>query len=211
MIKTKNLKFKEILHYPDIEIEENKMNFIIGKSGVGKSVLLKMFNKTNDSQETMISISGKDLQSYDPIELRRDFLLCGQNVFLFPGTIESNFTEFYKLRNEALPSISTMQEFLDLVVLPMTPKQSVDQLSGGERQRVYLAIFISMARKAILLDEPSASLDSETSITFMNHLKEYCSKNSITAIIITHNETLSEQFADKTIHLENLRNEVQNG
>lgn len=211
MIKTKNLKFKDLLKYPDIAIEKNKMNFIIGKSGVGKTVLLKMFNKTNDVERDMITIDGKDINTLDPIELRRDFILCGQSVFLFPGTIESNFIEFYKLRHESLPSISTMQNFLDLVVLPMKPEHSVDQLSGGEKQRVYLAIFISLARKAILLDEPSSALDTETSVTFMNNLKQYCSDNSITTIIITHNETLPKQFSDNTIHLENLRNEVQNG
>lgn len=74
-------------------------------------------------------------------------------------------------------------------------------LSGGERQRVFLAIFLSAMPKVLLLDEPTAALDEQTSETLLYNLKQFCSQNNISVVCVCHNGELVRQFADQEIRL----------
>ena len=74
-------------------------------------------------------------------------------------------------------------------------------LSGGERQRVFLAIFLSAMPKVLLLDEPTAALDEQTSETLLHNLKQFCSQNNISVVCVCHNGELVRQFADQEIRL----------
>lgn len=211
MIKTNNLNFKDILFYPDMEIESNKLTFIVGKSGVGKSALIRIFNATNNVSNNSVFIDGIDINSVEPITLRRDLLLCGQNVYLYPGTILDNFKEIYKLRNEAMPTVETLEKFLELACVPFDLNDSVNTMSGGERQRVYLAIYISLARKIIMFDEPTSALDSTTSDQLMSNLANYAKESNMSIIVISHDQTLAQKYADAIIDLENVKRGEING
>lgn len=211
MITTKKLRFLNILEYPDLSIDTKQMNFITGKSGVGKSAFLKMLNRSNTVEKNSLFIDGIDIDTYNPIELRQKYLLCGQNVFLFNGSINSNFDQFYELRKMDAPSNETVQRFLTLVASTFNPNDKVDSMSGGERQRIYLAIFLSMAQEVLLLDEPTSALDKETGHKVMSNIKAYCQENNLGCIIISHDDTLATEFADRIIHLENIRLEVSHG
>lgn len=211
MIKTKNLKFLDILEYPDLEISPAAFNFLTGKSGVGKSAFLRMLNRSNQTPKDSIFIDGVDITSINPLELRKDFLLCGQNVFLFNGTIKENFLEFYKLRGLETPSDAHIKTFLEMVMSPFEVDAKVDSMSGGERQRVYLSIFVSMAQKVLLMDEPTSALDKATGHAVIANIKAYAAEKNIGCIIISHDETLASEFAEHIIHLENIHTEVHNG
>lgn len=211
MIKTKQLRFLDILEYPDLSIEPSLFNFLTGKSGVGKSAFLRMLNRSNPTPSNSLFIEGIDITHIDPIQLRKDYLLCGQNVFLFNGTIEDNFNEFYELRKLPLISQDKMRSFLSLVMSTFDIDAKVDSMSGGERQRIYLAIFVSMATKVLLLDEPTSALDKATGHQVIQNIKTYTQANSIGCIIISHDEALATEFADAFIHLENIHMEVSHG
>lgn len=211
MIKTTNLEFLDILKYPDLEIDLNKFNFLTGKSGVGKSAFLRLLNRSNHTPQNSITLDGTDITTLDPIQLRKDLLLCGQNVFLFNGTIKENFNQFYELRGIELLSDKTMKYFLDMVMSTFELDAKVDSMSGGERQRIYLAIFVSMAHKALLLDEPTSALDRATGDQVIANIKAYAKENKIGCIIISHDDTLANTYADHIIHLENLHQEVIHG
>lgn len=210
MINTRNLNFKNLIFYPDLEIESGKLTFVIGKSGVGKSALIKIFNASHNVDDNSVFIDGKDINLIDPVELRKDVLLCGQNVFLFPGSIFENFEMFYKLREEVLPSKEEIQSFLDLTCVPFDMEESVNLMSGGERQRVYLAIFISLARKMVMLDEPTSALDASTSDKFLENLAQHCKEKGLTALIISHDESLARKYSDIVIDLNNVSRGNQN-
>ena len=207
MIHTKNLVFKGFLSYPELEIKEHQTSFIIGESGVGKSAFLRMINGSESSPDNSLFIQGTDINELDPIEVRKDYLLCGQSVFLFPGTISDNFAMFYSLRNIPTPSDEIIQKFLDLVCLPIAADSKIDTMSGGEKQRVYLAIFISLARHCILLDEPTSALDKATAERLLTNLKAYCQEASLSAIIISHDDSLATEFADAILDL----NKIERG
>lgn len=211
MITTKQLKFLDILEYPNMSIDTQKMNFLTGKSGVGKSAFLKMLNRSNEVKEGTLYIDGIDITHIDPIQLRQDYLLCGQNVFLFNGSIQDNFNMFYELRDMGKPSLHTIGRYLKMVCSTFSPQDKVDSMSGGERQRIYLALFVSMAKKVLLLDEPTSALDRATGEEVLCNIKAYCKDQGIGSIIISHDDVLAKEFADHIIHLENIRKEVYHG
>lgn len=211
MIETKQLRFLDILEYPDLKINPSSFNFLTGKSGVGKSALLRMLNRSNPTPSKSIYIDGKDITEIDPITLRNQYLLCGQNVFLFNGTIEENFKMFYELRNQTPITTQEIQTFLDLVMSTFKPDAKVDSMSGGERQRIYLAIFLSLANHVLLLDEPTSALDKATGHKVIANIKSYTQAHNIGCIIISHDESLASEFAEELIHLENIHMEVSHG
>lgn len=92
--------------------------------------------------------------------------------------------------------------FLKICCSNFTPQDSCNKMSGGERQRIFLAIFLAFATEVLLLDEPTAALDDKTSVELMQNIKEYCKKQGITVVCISHNAHLVNVFADETIHLE---------
>lgn len=201
MIETRGLSFKDVIEYPDMVIDDVVMSFIVGRSGIGKSVLLKLLNSMYSVDDSMILMDNQDINEIDPIELRKDYLLCGQNVFLYPGTIRENFDSFYTMRKEDLLDDESINSFLNITCLDFSLDSKVDTMSGGERQRVFIAIMLSLARNVIMLDEPTSALDKETGSFVMERIKEYCFKSGLRAFVISHDESLVEMYQDQIINL----------
>ena len=88
IFETKNLSFNNMIQYKDIQIKEGKVNFIIGKSGTGKSTLLRLFNGTLSPSDGSIFYNGNDILQMDTITLRKEVLLISQSVYLFDESIE---------------------------------------------------------------------------------------------------------------------------
>ena len=205
MIQTKDVVFKNFLSYPDLEIKQGEFTFIVGESGAGKTTLMRMINVSENVSSGNLLVDGVDIEEIDPIKQRQDFLLCGQSVYLFKGTIVDNFQKFYELRGLESPSIEKINEFLKLVVLDYDATIKVDSMSGGERQRVYLAIFISLAQKVIMLDEPTSALDDTSAKGLMTNLKAYAKENDLSVIIVSHAKKLVEEFADSVVDLSDVK------
>lgn len=201
MIETRGLRFKDVVEYPDMMINDVVMSFIVGRSGIGKSVLLKLLNSMYSVDDSMILIDNEEINDIDPITLRKDYLLCGQNVFLYPGTIRENFDSFYMMRKEELLDDASILSFLSITSLDFPLDSKVDTMSGGERQRVFIAIMLSLARKVIMLDEPTSALDKETGSIVMAQIKEYCFNKGLRAFVISHDESLVEMYQDQIINL----------
>lgn len=201
MIETRGLRFKDVVEYPDMMINDVVMSFIVGRSGIGKSVLLKLLNSMYSVDDSMILIDNEEINDIDPITLRKDYLLCGQNVFLYPGTIRENFDSFYTMRKEELLDDASILSFLSITSLDFPLDSKVDTMSGGERQRVFIAIMLSLARKVIMLDEPTSALDKETGSIVMAQIKEYCFNKGLRAFVISHDESLVEMYQDQIINL----------
>lgn len=196
-----NVNFKDIVNYPQFIIEEAKTTFICGKSGSGKSTLLKLLNASISPDCGKILYCGKSIGDYDTIMLRREVTLVSQNVFLFDDTIRNNFKIFYKYREEMPPIDAQIIDYLSLCLADFPLDNNCRELSGGERQRVFISICLSFMPKVLMLDEPTSALDDMTSDKLMYHLKDYCTKNKITLIVITHDKTLAGRHADTIINL----------
>lgn len=197
-----DINFNDNIKYSNIEIEEKRATFILGKSGTGKSTLLKLLNASISPRTGVILYKDKPLMHYDTIWLRREITLVSQNVFLFDDTIKNNFTEFHHYRELPPPQEKTILEFLQLCLADFPIDTNCREMSGGERQRIFIAICLSFMPKVLMLDEPTSALDEHTSKKLMSNLKSYCKENNITLIVITHDKQLSEQYADEVICLD---------
>ncbi len=197
-----NIWFKDIIKYPTIEILENTMTFITGKSGCGKSSYLKMLNATEPPTGGNIYYKQTDIKTLDIIGYRKNVALVTQQPFLFEGTVLDNFESFYLMRKQDVPDIQTIKSFLKLCAIEMPLETVCDTLSVGEKQRLFLALFLSFEPKVLLLDEPTAALDYRTAVEVFSNIKEWIKRKNITVVVVCHSKKLTDEFSDNTIQLE---------
>lgn len=197
-----HVSFKDIITYPNLNIEQDRTTFICGKSGCGKSTMLKLMNGIVSFDSGSLLYSGREITEYDSIELRREILLCSQSVYLFDGNIRENFKEFYKYRDLPAPDDHTIQNYLAVCSAGFPLETICTTMSGGERQRIFIAICLSFMPKVLMLDEPTSALDEHTSTEFFGNVIQFCRENGTTVIVVSHNMTLAERFADEIINLE---------
>lgn len=200
ILTTNDLSYKH-LNYPNVEIVDNKINFIHGPSGSGKSTLLKLFNKSISPDKGQINFKGQELRKLDSIELRKNITLCGQSSFLFPGTIYDNFKKYYNLREENLPSKEEIENILEICQIDFDLDKDTYNLSGGEKQRVFIALILSFNPKVVLLDEPTSALDDKTAYKLMENIIAYSRAHKITMVIVSHNDGIIEKFSENNIYI----------
>ncbi len=201
IINTQALTFIDTIKYQDIQIAKEKVSFIVGRSGSGKSSLLRLFNGTLSASSGDIYYKGNNIHDIDTIELRQEISLISQSVYLFDTDIRANFKEFYKYRNMDIPSDETMIKFLEICALDFPLDKDCMTMSGGERQRVYIAIFLSFLPKVLMLDEPTSALDKDNSDMVIKNILEFCKEEGITVIVVSHNDQLTEKFAENIIEI----------
>lgn len=189
------------INYGDLTFEEGKTTFITGPSGAGKSTLLRLLNGTISPFSGEIYYKENNTAHIDTISLRREVSLVSQELFLFDGSIEDNFKEFYSYRGLAKPSVETMQQFLTLCCVDFPLESNCSTMSGGEKQRVYIGIFLSLMPKVLLLDEPTSALDNKNSQHLFENILSFCKTNHITTILVSHDLSLINSFHDNIIEI----------
>lgn len=199
IFETRNLSFRDTIHYQDISIVKDKVNFIVGRSGTGKSTLLRLFNGTLTASAGEIFYAGDNLLEMDTIELRKKVSLISQSVYLFDSSIRDNFIQFYEYRGLPAPTNEMMLEFLKLSQIDFPLDKDCTTMSGGERQRVYIAIFLSFLPKVLMLDEPTSALDKDNGYNVMQNVISFCKEKGITVIIISHDNNLTETFGENIV------------
>lgn len=196
MISINDLTYLDFINYPNKEIKE-KMTFICGESGCGKTTLLRLLNKTISPSKGQILFNGQDINEIDSITLRRKILLVSQNVFLFEGTIMDNFNTYYEYLDKTI-SEEEAKKYLKICSIDFPLDMTTHNMSGGEKQRIFLAIGLSLKPEVILMDEPTSALDDKTAHQFMDNLKEL----DLMKIIVCHNIELAKMYAQEIIYLE---------
>lgn len=201
IFRTEQVRFLNMLSYPDINIPRQGMTFIKGPSGAGKSSLLKLFNASASPSSGTVYYEGQDLMELDTVELRKEVILIGQSVYLFDENIEENFKLYYSYRDLPAPSKETMLFYLRLCQADFGLLKSCVSLSGGERQRVYIAICLSFLPKVLLLDEPTSALDLDTARVLLGELKAFGKEKDMTMIVVSHDDKLAEEFSDVLVSI----------
>lgn len=207
LLKTSDLCFLDHIWYPDMTFEEGKMSFLTGESGCGKSSLLKLLNGIIPPSSGTIYYKDTDIAQFDPLQLRREMILCAQEPWLFDGTILDNFKEYYEYQDLPFPDEEHLKCCLAVCCLKMGEASGIgldtpcQRLSGGERARVFLAICLSFGSKVLFLDEPTAALDDQTAREFFEGLKKYATTHGITLLIICHSPNLVKEFGDAIFEL----------
>lgn len=185
-----------------LNIPEGRTTVIIGRSGVGKSVLLKNIVGLIRPDSGSIKLDGlelTDLPDKDYDRVRRDIGFVFQGGALFDSlNVEENvgfyLDEFMKL------SVSQRKEkvahALSLVKLAGAEAMMPAQLSGGMRKRVSLARALCMEPKIILYDEPTTGLDPVTADAINNTIIEMRDRLRVTSVVVTHDMTAAYKVAD---------------
>ena len=182
-----------------LSIYKGELFSLLGKSGCGKTTLLRVLAGFEKPTSGRIIIDGVDITNYPPY--RRPVNMVFQSYALFPHmTVEENIAFGLKQENLGKAAINKrVKESLELVQLSGYEDRKPDQLSGGQKQRVALARSLSKRPKLLLLDEPMAALDKKLREQTQFELVNIQEKIGITFILVTHDQeeamTMSTRMA----------------
>jgi|SRR5215470_1698650 len=180
-----------------LSIESGEMIALVGRSGAGKTTVLKLVNRLLLPTSGTVIVEGRDTREWDGIRLRRRIGYVFQDVGLFPHmTVEENVGIVPRLEQWPTDRARTRaHELLDLVGLPPATYASrrPHELSGGQRQRVGLARALAIDPPIVLMDEPFGALDPVTRADVRREFVRIQEQLKTTVIIVTHD--MSEAFA----------------
>jgi ABC-type Fe3+/spermidine/putrescine transport system ATPase subunit len=180
----------------DLEVPEGTSAFLLGASGSGKSTLLRCIAGLEPDYEGRVLLGGAPLDGLPPH--RRHVGLMAQEPALFPH-LDVLRNVAFGLRYRGIPRRGQADEalrWLALVGLDARADAPVDELSGGQRSRVALARTLAAQPKAVLLDEPLASLDAELRADLGRRVKELLAAQGIPALWVTHDRAEAARLAD---------------
>jgi len=197
-----------VLDGVSFNVDEAENMVVFGRSGTGKSVLLKCIIRLMEPDAGNISVDGKDVLQLDGKELnllRKDIGFLFQGAALYDSMSVRENLEFPLKRNFELPQ-SEMDERVYKVLDAVSLEEAVDkmpsELSGGMRKRIGLARSIITNPNLMLYDEPTTGLDPITAKEISTLILELQQAYQMTSIIVTHDLLCAKIIADRAIVLE---------
>lgn len=207
MIEIRNLKktfgSKPVLRGVNLDIQKGESQIIIGRSGCGKSVLLKHIIGLVKPDAGQIYVDGEEVThatTRDLYRMRRKFGMLFQGAALFDSmTVGENVAlgvREHRMFDEAEVE-RRVAEKLELVRLPNTQHLKPAELSGGMKKRVGLARALMMDPEFVLYDEPTTGLDPITSDAINDLIIECNQQLGVTSIVVTHDMTSAYKVGNR--------------
>ena len=197
-----------VLSGVDLQVKQGEFVYLIGKTGTGKSSLLKTLYAElplNEGYGTVCGYNLVGIKRKDVPFLRRRLGIVFQDFqLMFDRSVQANLMFVLKATGwkDKVAMDERIKQVLEKVGLSTKGFKMPHQLSGGEQQRVSIARALLNDPELILADEPTGNLDPETSIGIMNLLIDI-SKSGRAVLMATHNYALMERFPSRTVKCEN--------
>ena len=194
---------KVVLDNVSLDIGSGETHVVIGRSGEGKSVLLKHLCGLLAPDGGAVSIAGRALDLRDPAALRYirgKVSMVFQSAALFDSLNVRRNVGFYLDEAGELDKREIdrrVAELLDEVNLPGTEKLMPAELSGGMRKRVGLARALAMEPEIVLYDEPTTGLDPVTSDVINDLIVLTAERHNVTSIVVTHDMKSAYKVGDR--------------
>jgi len=199
---------KTILNGADLDIFKGETVAILGRSGTGKSVLIKIISGLLQPDSGMVKVLDKEVDKISKEELRELRLKIGfsfQNSALYDSMTVRENLEFPLVRNNKKISTQQINDAVEEVLNEVGLLQAIDQmpseLSGGQKKRIGIARTLIMKPEIMLYDEPTAGLDPVTSIEINNLINKVRREYNTSSIVITHDLTCAKTTADRVAML----------
>ena len=198
---------RQVLKDIDTEFLPGKCNLIIGKSGSGKTVLMRCIAGLYQPEEGFISYDDRILANMSrtqKIDVRKDIGFIFQEGALFDSmTVEENIMfplrMFSSMKRKA--RLDRVNYCLERVNLKGINRMFPAQLSGGMRKRVAIARAISAQPKYLFCDEPNSGLDPQTSILIDNLIMDITKEFNMTTIVNTHDMNSVMEIGENIIYI----------
>jgi len=177
---------------------------LVGKSGSGKSSLLRLANRLDLPDEGRVLVAGQDVAHVDPIRLRRGIGYVFQNIGLFP---HMNVAENIGIvpRIDGRPPIDIAAALERVGLAPDLADRLPAELSGGQQQRVGIARALAGEGKLLLMDEPFGALDPVTRDTLGRTVRWLHDALGLTTILVTHDMAEALLLAERIVVMANGR------
>ncbi|WP_394345641.1 ABC transporter ATP-binding protein [Arundinibacter roseus] len=193
-----------VLRGVDLDVPKGKNVVVLGRSGTGKSVLIKIISGLLTADRGIVKVLGTEVSRLNEKQWRELRLKIGfsfQNSALYDSMTVRENLEFPLVRNVKNLSRAeinkSVEEVLDSVGLLRTINQMPSELSGGQRKRIGIARTLIMNPEIMLYDEPTAGLDPTTCIEINELINEVKERYHTSSILITHDLTCAKMTGDK--------------
>ena len=204
MLNVSNLSISfdenQVLDGFNLDLQSGDIFALLGDSGSGKSSALRFIAGLEDAKDGAVALYGNDLSNDGLHFVKPEFREIGmvfQDYALFPHMTVFQNISFGIDQLSKKQKVERVTSLLELINLKGIEKKYPHQLSGGEQQRVALARALAKSPKLLLLDEPFSSLDKSHRKELIKDVRSILKKQSVTSILVTHDEIEADTFADK--------------
>jgi len=186
---------------------EGGLYAVLGPNGSGKSTLMRALLGVIEVEAGIATVNGRDAREWERSALAREVGAVPQTeTFAFPLTARElvamgRYPHLGPLRAEGPDDRAAIDDAMARCDVVDLARRSVQTLSGGELQRVRIARALAQAPRALVLDEPTSSLDVRHEMTILGLLRELSSRG-ITVLLITHHLNLAGRYADRMLLLD---------
>ncbi|MCD6415583.1 MAG: ABC transporter ATP-binding protein [Planctomycetes bacterium] len=172
----------------ELRIEEGEYFVLLGPSGAGKSLLLELIAGFHTPDTGRIALNGRDVTDLAPERRRMGFVY--QDNMLFPHrSVRGNIAYGPRLRGLPGPAVEeTVRRLAAMLRIEGLLRRRPDTLSAGQKQRVGIARALAARPRALLMDEPLASLDPPAQRSLRGELKRVHAETGVTVLHVTHDQ-----------------------
>lgn len=203
---TKSFDGQKVLDDLSLSVNEGEFLTVIGRSGCGKTTMLRLINGLQKPDSGKVYVEGEDVDNTDLIALRRRIGYVIQNKGLFPHmTVEKNISYVPVISGKKNKEENHRQALRLLKLAGLEESMAgryPSELSGGQQQRVGIARALASDAKILLMDEPFGALDEITKRAMQDEVLSLQAQLHMTIVFITHDIREAMKLGDRVLVME---------